>query len=618
MIHSFRLRLALNSALLAGLVLAAFGFGSLWLIRKIQTEKIDNELRFYAERMAARPRDANGWQFAEGELAIRLRIVNRDDLLLVVQSVSGEPVFQSSQWPGGLSVNQLAWPTPAPAQQGELSFWPTAYAASPPNNGPILLAQAGGAGRNRPPVNQPGPPPGAPAGPEPFPGFIPNTSGELPMDAPPNKDRSGGPGEFSVPGNSPPRDRQPVVIPQTPAPASASSAPPPSSVMESAPPLLFNGPSGDHPPPLRLEPLPPLPAGPLPTSATQVLTAGQEQWRIGLAATDQVRIAIAVNAGFIDADLRSTRNAFLLALPVALALIGAGSWTFSGRALQPVKKLTEVTRRVNAEGLNQRISAKGEDQEFAGLIDVFNSMLARLDRSFQQAHRFSADAAHELKTPLAIVQGQLERAIGQAEVGSALQRDLTSILDEVQRLSTISRKLLLLSQADSGRLNVFNAPIDLSSTLQDLIEDTRMLAPDLDVMGTIPNGLMVEGDASLLRQVLHNLISNAIKYNQAPASAPGWIRISTAQWSGRLEVEISNSSAGIPAALRDKIFERFFRADTAHSRSIEGVGLGLSVSREIARAHGGELTLKSDVRSGLPDQVSFSLLLPARQRQVKP
>jgi signal transduction histidine kinase len=152
----------------------------------------------------------------------------------------------------------------------------------------------------------------------------------------------------------------------------------------------------------------------------------------------------------------------------------------------------------------------------------------------------------------------------------------------------------------------------MTEALQDLLEDTRMLAPHLQVSGDIQTGLWVQGDASLLRQVLHNLISNAIKYNAHSPTHPGWIRISTARWARRLEVVISNASDGIAVADRERIFGRFFRVDSAHSRAVEGVGLGLSVSREIARAHGGDLALKAD----RPQEVQFSLLMPVTEQSA--
>jgi signal transduction histidine kinase len=304
----------------------------------------------------------------------------------------------------------------------------------------------------------------------------------------------------------------------------------------------------------------------------------------------------------IENDMGSIRNAFLVALPFAVALIALSGWIFSSRALRPIRRLTETTRRVTAKGLDQRIARKGEDREFVELIDVFNRMLVRLERSFKQATRFSADAAHELKTPLAIVQGQLERAISMADDGSPMQADLTSVLDETRRLSTISRKLLLLSQADAGRLRVYGEPMHLSQALEDLAEDTRMLAPHIKVDTSIQPGIQIAADASLLRQVLHNLMSNAIKYN----IPDGRIHISTALWAQRVEVLVTNTSTGIPVADRNKVFERFYRVDAAHSRQVEGVGLGLSVSREIARAHGGELALKVQADNA----VQMSLLLP--------
>jgi signal transduction histidine kinase len=183
-----------------------------------------------------------------------------------------------------------------------------------------------------------------------------------------------------------------------------------------------------------------------------------------------------------------------------------------------------------------------------------------------------------------------------------MQAELTGILDEVRRLSTISRKLLLLAQADAGRLNLYLEPFDLSKALAELVEDTRMLAPQLQITSNIEAGLIVPADGALLRQILHNLISNAIKYNVEQ----GWISFSAAAVRGGVEVEVANSSPGMENDERNKVFDRFYRADSAHDRKIEGVGLGLSVSREIARAHGGDLTLKKD-DGGV---VRLSLCLP--------
>lgn len=268
-----------------------------------------------------------------------------------------------------------------------------------------------------------------------------------------------------------------------------------------------------------------------------------------------------------------------------------------------IQRLTATIRRVTAQGLDQRIPTGPEDRDFAGLIAVFNEMLERLERSFKQASRFSGDAAHELKTPLAILQGQIEQALNREEAGSAHQIMLSGILDEVGRLSSISKKLLLLSQADAGRLGLHREPVDLSTTLQELAEDARMLAPHLRVSDNIGPGLNVSADAALLHQILLNLLSNAIKYN----IGGGWIHLSAARQHHRVEIRIANTAHDIPPEDRALLFERFYRAGSARGQHIEGSGLGLSLSREIARAHGGELLLENSP----PHQITFRLLLPA-------
>ena len=598
MITSFRLRLALLSALLTGLALIAFGLGSWWLIKKLKIERIDTEVRVQAERGLPHIRSMEDWHTVENRLAIDVGARDTNELLLLVQRAPGEELYRSAHWPTALVADQLAWPTPQSAKKVSVLDLPFISSA---------LAQPGPDANHGPPQGRP------PPFDRPFPGRPdhPAPTDDL-RDAPlPRPEVSPSRPESLPPEPTPlivttlPRPSEnnssgtPAAAPNIPATRTDTSAlapvwaPPPPEFRPSA-----QAPSAPAP----LDPGPPPPT----FSAVDTRALDGRLWRIGLATNGQVRIALAVDAHVIDREMNGIRNAFLAALPFALIFIGLGSWFFSARALRPLQKLTAVSRRVTATGLSQRISSQGEDREFVELIDVFNRMLGRLERSFKQAHRFSADAAHELKTPLAILQGQLERSIGMAEDGSAMQRGLTSILDEVRRLSTISRKLLLLSQADAGRLSVFGVPFNLSKALDDLLEDTHMLAPQLKVTATIAPNLVITADGSLLRQVLHNLISNAIKYNVNQ----GWITITTGCWSQQVEVRISNSSSGIPVAERGRIFERFYRADPAHSRHVEGVGLGLSVSREIARAHGGDIVLKVENEG----TVQFSLLLPSLSR----
>jgi two-component system, OmpR family, heavy metal sensor histidine kinase CusS len=350
-------------------------------------------------------------------------------------------------------------------------------------------------------------------------------------------------------------------------------------------------------PPERSRPLSQL--APMVTGSTQTGT-----WRIGAATALPVRIAIAVNLRTLDREMAAIRNAFAVTIPLVLVAIGIGAWWLSGRALLPIRELTADLRRVTVKGLDRRVSTDRIDWEFLELLQVFNQMMARLERSFAQSTRFSADAAHELKTPLSILQGELERAIQSAPSGSELQQQLSGLLDEVRHLNAIVRKLLLLSLADAGQMRLHAIEIDLSEMLTDLVDDLEVLAPDLDVQVQIDRDLQVLADRPLLLQVLQNLMSNAIKYNLPH----GWVRIVARQQEQTVFVTISNSSQDLPTADRERIFDRFYRGDPARNRDVEGLGLGLSLAREIAYAHDGDLSLEP-ISIG---QTGFTLALPTR------
>ncbi|WP_431631455.1 ATP-binding protein [Alkalinema pantanalense] len=332
----------------------------------------------------------------------------------------------------------------------------------------------------------------------------------------------------------------------------------------------------------------------------------QGAWRIGAASFPQTQIAIAVSLQSIDQEMTVIRNIFVIAIPAVLLLVAGGAWFLAAQALHPIQQLTSVIQKVSSKGLDQRVSDRALDREFVQLIQVFNQMLERLEHSFKQASRFSADAAHELKTPLTILQGELEQAIQQAETGSPLQQQLGNLLDEVRRLSSIVRKLLLLSLADAGQMRLFNTEVNLSATLLEMLEDFDLLAPELQIKTTIAPSLTVWGDRDLLTQVLQNLFSNAMKYNLPN----GWIDIQAQARGSHINVTVRNASRDLPDHDRQRIFDRFHRGDPARTRKIEGTGLGLSLAREIARAHGGDLQLEK----AIPGQTAFVLILPSRKR----
>ncbi|MEH1830334.1 MAG: ATP-binding protein [Nostoc sp.] len=367
---------------------------------------------------------------------------------------------------------------------------------------------------------------------------------------------------------------------------------------------LTPAPPKREPPPLSPNTNPPFePPPPIRPRPPQLVTEHTTKavWRIGATKFPNAQIAIAVSLQAVDQEMASIRNIFLVSIPGALLLVAVGAWLVSGGALRPIRQLTGVIQQVTVKGLDQRIPIGTTDVEFVELIQVFNLML---ERSFTQASRFSGDAAHELKTPLTILQGELERTLQQVDSGSEVQQRLSNLLDEVRRLSGIMRKLLLLSLADAGKMSLYLVEVDMSELLMEMLEDLEMLAPQLTVQTDFTDGLWVKGDRDLLIQVLQNLFSNAIKYNLPD----GWIKICAHQTPATLNVTIVNASQDIPANECDRIFDRFYRGDPSRNRKIEGIGLGLSLSREIARAHRGDLTLDST----LLGQTAFTLTLPLK------
>ncbi len=333
--------------------------------------------------------------------------------------------------------------------------------------------------------------------------------------------------------------------------------------------------------------------------------ADGRNWRVGRLGNDDMTLVIGLGADATAAELRQLRQAGFIALPAALLLIGLGGWLVAGRALQPLQRITETAASVTSRGLDQRLPAIGGDPEIILMVDMLNGMMDRLEAGFHQATRFSADASHELKTPLAIMRGEIEQAIATATPGSPEQCTLNSLLEENHRLGGIVRSLLLLSRADAGRLVTTREPVDLTNLLEELVEDVAVSAEtsDITVESVIAPGIRVSGDGPLLRTAILNLLGNAVKHN-APN---GKFAVKLTYDDGNVLLEIANTAPAIPPDEREAIFERFARGCHARDAAREGTGLGLSLAREIIAAHGGTLVLAEDSGDGM---VRFVAMLP--------
>lgn len=342
------------------------------------------------------------------------------------------------------------------------------------------------------------------------------------------------------------------------------------------------------PPPRRFARPPPDMGPPRPLDVVRcaafTASAGTRTWRLVALRNADVDVVVGVDLAAFYAEVARVRNAASVAVPLALLALAAGGWWLASQALRPVRTLARVAGGITARDLSQRVPAGQADREFRALIDVINGMLDRLERSFRQATRFSADAAHELKTPLTILQGQLEQAL-QSAPSSTEQERVAGLLEEVQRLTAIVRKLLLLAQADAGQLRLSREPVDLGREVADVVEDIHVLGQDLTVTHDAPAGTLVQADPDLLRQVLRNLATNAVKYNRER----GTVDLRLRREGDRVALTVTNTVNATAQFDPQRLFERFYRGDAAHGRRTDGLGLGLSLSREIARAHGGDL-----------------------------
>jgi len=293
------------------------------------------------------------------------------------------------------------------------------------------------------------------------------------------------------------------------------------------------------------------------------------------------------NLGDIAASLTTFRRLCLgtMILAAGLSLIG-GRW-LARRILHPVQRMTAAARRIGADNLSRRLSRTGNEDELDRLGAVLNEMLERLERQFSRIQQFSADAAHELRTPLAALRGNAEVALSSNVAESELRSVLEASIEEYDRLSRIADDLLLLARAGSGRPFLSPSRFSLQAAVRDVVDLFAPLAQDKGVSLTFTSEstIQIDADGARIRQVISNLLDNALKFTPAG----GTVRLSLAASNGTAELMVSDSGVGIAPEHMPHIFDRFYRADAARSRPAGGSGLGLAICRTIVEGHGGSI-----------------------------
>lgn len=290
----------------------------------------------------------------------------------------------------------------------------------------------------------------------------------------------------------------------------------------------------------------------------------------------------------VERSLSNLNRTLLTLMPVALMAAGLSSLFITGRLLRPVRLVTQAAKRIGAEDLSQRLSARGND-EFSELAATFNAMLERLSQSFEQQRRFTADASHELRTPLTVIKSVASRFLARADLPEDYRKGMERIDRAAGMMNGVAQDLLLLAREDAGHLDLPLRPTRLAEAL----ETALACVPQQDGV-TVSNRardtpLIVEGDANHLARLFVNLLDNALRHT--PPS--GSVTLSAWQEGAAVIVTVEDTGCGIAPEDLPRVCERFYRVDEARTRTKGGSGLGLAICQTIAEAHGGSMEIAS-------------------------
>jgi len=326
--------------------------------------------------------------------------------------------------------------------------------------------------------------------------------------------------------------------------------------------------------------------------------------RVGAWKEGPYLVRIGAEVSMIERLMKDIGIGFVTALPaVGLVVFFGGMW-LGRRTVAPVAELSAAAERISASNPRERLPMPVTQDEIAKLTEVLNRSFDRLQTSYEVATRFSADASHQLKTPVAILRAGLDHLSRATDLTEAQAAEVSTLRQQTRRLTSLIEDLLLLAQADAGRMFLEKEAMDLVSLIQAAVDDLQVLAAGkgITVEERLPSALPVMADRRLLAMVLQNLTENAAKYTPEG----GVIRIIGSREADEVVVRIANTGRKIAEDDREQIFERFHRGKETGG-DVRGQGLGLNIVRELLRAHGGEVRLIDS----LPGWIEFEFRLPA-------
>jgi heavy metal sensor kinase len=339
-------------------------------------------------------------------------------------------------------------------------------------------------------------------------------------------------------------------------------------------------------------------------------TLSGTRYRMVVLEGDAAEIAAAYPVDEIDMTLRRLFEFLLYTIPVVIILSFLLGRFLASRSLRPVDLIASKARRITAEHLSERLPTGPSNDEIARLSATLNEMIARLERSFEQIRQFTSDASHELKTPLAILMGEIEVALRKRSSVEELRMTLESCLEEVIRLNNVVQGLLELSRAESGQVTLQLEDVDFTAMLKDICEDIGIIAEPrgISVTHQLDHDVRVYGDPVRLHQAILNILENAVKYNRDGGS----IKVLLTTSDDHAYLGVTDTGIGIRKEDIPRIFDRFYRIDKARSQAIHGSGLGLSIVRWIVESHNGSIEVDSDEGTG----TTFTIRLPLSSTQT--
>jgi two-component system heavy metal sensor histidine kinase CusS len=334
---------------------------------------------------------------------------------------------------------------------------------------------------------------------------------------------------------------------------------------------------------------------------------GQSFWvtsasaEVGSPSTRTDTIEIAIDVSQQEAFLARYRRWFLATLLGSFAIFPLLGYQVARHGIRPVEEIATTAQHISSTNLHERILPEGYPSEMASLADTFNKMLDRLEESFERISRFSADIAHDLRTPVNNIRGEAEVALARARTVGEYREVLGSCLEEAVRLSDLISDLLFLARAENPLTHLHRERVNVAELLDGVRDYYEASAEDGGISlitATAAEPVIAELDRALVQRAVGNLVSNAVAHTPSGGSIVLATAMGTGAEASTVRIEVADTGEGIPPVALPKVFERFYRVDTSRSQASGGTGLGLAIVQSIMLLHGGKVEIASQVGRG--------------------